>query len=392
MDHQLQVSLIKELFDLQRHGRHKDMLGEVMHLPSNIYTDSEILNDEMQTVFRHYPILAGHASRLSEPGSYILSDWDKFPFVIVRDNDGRLRAYLNSCRHRGAKLASGEEETLKAFVCPFHGWSYGLDGKLKAVTRPHNFPALDRESCSLREFPVEESNGLIWVHPTFGENIDIKTYLGPFADDLKSFEIDKLSSYKKTRVIKNANWKMLLKTYLEGYHVPYLHRNTLQKAFKNGVIAHDGHGPHLRLVAARTNFTEAKEVPENDWNILDFASVYYSLFPNAFFIMHPDYVSINMFYPEAPNRTIWTHEMLYRPEQFKGQSGHEALEKRFKFTNDAVFDREDFAVAEGVQSNIDFARDETHLLGIEEGLLGVFQRSVDDAIKTNNLKANRNAW
>ena len=99
-----------------------------------------------------------------------------------------------------------------------------------------------------------------------------------------------------------------------------------------------------------------------------------------------------MFYPEAPNRTIWTHEMLYRPEQFKGQSGHEALEKRFKFTNDAVFDREDFAVAEGVQSNIDFARDETHLLGIEEGLLGVFQRSVDDAIKTNNLKANRNAW
>jgi hypothetical protein len=95
--------------------------------------------------------------------------------------------------------------------------------------------------------------------------------------------------------------------------------------------------------------------------------------------MHPDYVSINMFFPESANRTIWTHEMLYLPENFKGQKGKEALTKRFEFTNDDVFDNEDFAVAEGVQSGIEFEEDE-QIIGLEEGLLAIFQENISKAI------------
>lgn len=180
--------------------------------------------------------------------------------------------------------------------------------------------------------------------------------------------------------MKNANWKLLINTYLEGYHVPYLHRTTLSAAFRNGVIAHREHGGHIRLVAARRNFSDMLKLEPNRRKILDFASVYYLLFPHAFFIMHPDYVSINAFYPLATDRTLWTHEMLYRPEDFQGEAGQQALSKRFSYTNDTVFDAEDFAVTEGIQSNLGSGANAVHTLGLEEGLIAMFQQSVDDAL------------
>lgn len=96
--------------------------------------------------------------------------------------------------------------------------------------------------------------------------------------------------------------------------------------------------------------------------------------------MHPDYVSINAFYPEAQNQTIWSHEMLYRASVFEGKQGEAAIAKRFEYTNDMVFDREDFAVAEDVQVGLRYGANEFHTLGLEEGLLAIFQRSIDQAL------------
>ncbi|WP_266168930.1 aromatic ring-hydroxylating oxygenase subunit alpha [Dyella subtropica] len=380
MKHEVQVETMRTLLSLRERQRNQDMLDEVVQLPVRIYTDADILRQEMATVFRHYPMLAGHASHVREAGSYLLSDWAKFPYVVVRGQDGRLRAFLNTCRHRGARIVSGKEERLKAFVCPFHGWTYGLDGNLRSVTRSHNFPGLDCKQYGLHELPVIEHAGLIWIHPTPGARMDLPAYLGPIGEDLQHFGLDDLVSYRKNTVIKHANWKLLIKTYLEGYHVPFLHRETLSRAFHRGVIAHLEHGLHIRLAAARTNVLDALQVDSASWRILDYASVYYSLFPHTFFIMHPDYVSINSFYPEAPDCTIWTHEMLYRATEFKGEEGQAALAKRFAYTNDAVFDNEDFAVAEHVQSGLLYGANEFHTLGLEEGLLAVFQQNIERAM------------
>ena len=124
MKHETQVSLLRKLFDLRKNGKHQDTIGEVIKLSSQIYTSASILSDEMQTVFKQYPMVAGHANQLRKPGSYLLSDWEKFPFVIVRGDDGKLRAFINACRHRGARLVNSTGDQLKAFVCPYHGWSY----------------------------------------------------------------------------------------------------------------------------------------------------------------------------------------------------------------------------------------------------------------------------
>lgn len=333
MKHELQIKTLHTLLELHKGGRDQPMLGEIVKIPVRNYTDAAILAREMDTVFRDYPMVAGHASHVRKPGDTLHSDWGLFPFVVVRDRAGRLRAFRGEDRHGGRQ-----------------------------------------------ELPVTEHHGLVWVHPTPGAELDLATYLGEMGEDMEHFGINDLVSFKKNVVIKQANWKLLLKTYLEGYHVPYLHRTTLEKAFHKGVIAHFEHGPHIRLSAARTNVREALEVDSESWQILKYASVYYSLFPNTFFIMHPDYVSINAFYPLAPDRTIWTHEMLYHPSNFEGEEGQIALGKRFDYTNDKVFDLEDFAVAEKVQVGLLCGGNEFHTLGLEEGLLAMFQRSVDEAL------------
>jgi phenylpropionate dioxygenase-like ring-hydroxylating dioxygenase large terminal subunit len=381
MRQETQVEVLKTLLELRALGRDQEMLGEVTHIPVSNYTDAGILEQEMDTVFRNYPMVAGHACHVREPGAYLLSDWNRLPYVVVRDKEGVLRAFLNTCRHRGARLVSGKEEKLNSFVCPFHGWVYGLDGALRSMSRAHNFPGVQCEKMGLVELPVAEHGGLVWIHPTPGATIDIQNYLGTIGDDLQHFEVDQLVTYRKNKVIRNANWKMLIKTYLEGYHVPYLHKDTLSRSFKKGVIAHLEHGPHIRLAAARTNVLDALSVDSNSWHILDYASVYYALFPHTFFIMHPDYVSINTFYPEAPDRTIWTHEMLYRPEAYVGEEGLAALAKRFDYTNDAVFDAEDFAVAEDVQLGLKYGANKFHTLSLEEGLLAIFQQNIDRALE-----------
>ncbi len=355
------------------------MADEAMKIPVSRYTDSATFEREMTTVFRQYPQLAGHASHVREPGSYLLSDWQRFPFVVVRGKDGELRGFLNQCRHRGARLVSEDTERarLNALVCPFHGWVYDLDGTLRSVTRQYMFPQLDRCKYGLVELPVVERNGMIWIHPTPGAEIQLDEYLGPMAEDLEAFEIDGLVSYRKNKVIRRANWKLLIKTYLEGYHLPFLHRNTIAEVFRKGVITPHVYGKHIRLSAARTNVLDVLEVPEQQWRILDYASVYYSLFPQAFFIMHPDYVSINMFHPLGPEETVWTHEMLYRPEDFPGERGQAGLKKRFDYTNDVVFDREDFLVAEDVQLGLRHGANTFHTIGTEEALIARFQANID---------------
>ncbi|SOD62139.1 Phenylpropionate dioxygenase, large terminal subunit [Streptomyces zhaozhouensis] len=372
-----QVAMLKRLLALRETRRDERMLDEVVRIPVTKYTDQGLLDRELASAFTRFPLVACHASALSEPGSYVTSDWERFPYVVVRGDDGRVRAFYNQCRHRGARLADERAGCVKNFVCPFHGWVYELDGTLRGITRAHDFPGVDTREYGLVELPAAESGGLIWVARDPGASLDIPGFLGTFHDDLVNFDVASLVQYKKTKVVKEANWKLLIKTYLEGYHVPYLHRDTLARAFKRGVIAHDEDGPHIRLSAARTNVGEVTAKPEEEWRILDHASVYYTLFPNTFFILHPDYVSINTFWPLAPDRTIWTHDMLYRDADFAGSAGQSALEKRFAFTNDTVFDQEDFAIAENVQRSLVHGGSDHHVLGLAEGLLAMFQDTID---------------
>lgn len=381
MKHATQVETLKKLLELRAIDRDQEVKDEVVQVPVRNYTDPDRLDRELSTAFRNYPMVAGSAVAVREPGSYLMSPWARFPYVVVRDKSGTLRAFLNMCRHRGARLVSGNEECLKAFVCPYHGWTYNLDGSLMSITKEYNFPGVDCEQRGLHELAVTEHAGLIWVHPTPGATIDLRANLGEqICEDFEHFGLEQLIVHRKKTVTLNANWKLLLQTYLDRYHVPVLHRNSIAEFFKQGVIAHHLHGPHIRIAAGLTSLPTAADLDPQAWQILNYASILYTLFPNTYLIVHSNLVSINSFYPVAPDATIWTHEMLYRQGDYEGEEGQEALTQRFA-NIDRVFQYEDFGTAEGCQAALQPGYgDEHHLLGLEEGLLATFQESVDSVI------------
>lgn len=377
MKYETQVETLQTMFKLREVDRDQESTTKAVEIPIRVYTEPNVLDRELETAFRDYPLVVGAAAQVREPGSYLLSAWNKIPYVVVRDKEGVLRAFLNVCRHRGARLVSGKETELKAFTCPFHGWVYSLDGALKGVTKPYNFPDLDCDKHHLQELPVAEHLGLIWVHPTPGAKIDLPAYLGEqMSSEIEHFKLDGLVLHRRSVSTLNANWKLLLKTYLERYHVPILHKNTIAPVFEKGVIAHFEYGPHIRIAAARTQLPDALKADPASWKILDYASVFYTLFPNTFLINHANIVSLNSFYPETPDKTIWTHDMLYRAADYAGEEGQATLAARFA-NIDAVFHHEDFGIVEGVQAGLRSGANEYHTLGLEEGLLVKFQENID---------------
>ncbi|GAB4196272.1 MAG: hypothetical protein Tsb002_29450 [Wenzhouxiangellaceae bacterium] len=378
MRHETQVETLKTLLKQREIDRDQATIEQPVEVPVKVYMDEDILQRERDLLFRRYPLVAGHASKVAEPGSFFVSEWDQFPYVVVRGQDGQLRAFLNICRHRGTRLVSEEQQdqSLKAFICPYHGWVYELDGSLRTVTKEYNFPGLDCSKKGLIELPVLEHKGLIWIHPTPGAEIDLKDYLGEqINDDLAHFGLDQLVLHRRKVSTLEANWKLLIKTYLDRYHVPILHRNTIAEYFRKGVIAHYEHGPHIRIAAGLTGLPEAAKVEPEQWRILNYASVLYTLFPNTYLIIHTNLVSINRFYPIAPGKTIWVHEMLYRQGDYEGEQAQQELAVRFG-NIDAVFHHEDFGIAENCQKGLGYG-DQTHLLGLEEGLLAIFQDNID---------------
>lgn len=374
MKHERQIEILDRLVDLRKRRQYQIMSNEVQHLPLDIYTSQENFEREIETLFSGYPLIAGHVNNVREPGSYILSDWKRQPYIVVRDNNGVLRAFLNTCRHRGATLVDQEtDKPLRSFVCPFHGWTYGLDGSLRTVPRSFAFPCLDKKDHGLKELSVTESMGLVWIHPKNRDPFDTVDYLGTFAEDFENFELDRFVRHKKVVTEKRANWKLLIKVNLEAYHVPIVHKYTFAKGFQRGVMAYDVDGPNLRVLAGRSNLMDSVRIAQDKRNIMDYVEVYYIIFPNTILLMHTDYFLINRFFPLAPDRTLWTHEFLYNPDYFSGESGQRSLRNLFYYINNVVFDSEDYMIAEKVQENLQNGVNETHMLGLEEGLVMVFQ-------------------
>src|SRR5262249_14491253 len=146
--------------------------------------------------------------------------------LLVRRDDGSLGAFLNVCRHRGARVAEGCGNA-KLFTCPYHAWTYGTDGRLRGRPDERSFAGYDKETNGLRPLPVVEKYGMIFVASTPGATFDVDALLGGAERDLASYRLDTYHHYE-TRVLRQKlNWKIVVDTFLETYHLQFLHTNTV---------------------------------------------------------------------------------------------------------------------------------------------------------------------
>jgi len=280
------------------------------------------------------------------------------PMLLVRDAEGVLRAFLNVCRHRGMRLVenTGAAQARASVVCPYHGWTYKHDGRLRHMLHPEAFdpcPAGERDLVAL---PCAERHGLVWVVPDAKGVIDLDAFLGGLNDELPFYEIGQLKVFRTIEAEYPANWKLIVDAFLESYHIRVLHKDTISPFFADGVTAGERFGPHISSLVARRAAQDwvadpARKMPQSHDQLRLLATPSQVIFPNTITIFHPDYLSLITLYPAGPETLRWTHRMLIPQDKATPDWAHH-WEKTFRLIEQGVFQKEDIHCAVSIQKGL----------------------------------------
>ena len=272
-------SMQRRLVAHLREPRTSDLAEAPMSMAASVYTDPVRFEAEKTRAFREQPLLAGFSGDLPEPGDRMLFDVAGPPVLVVRGMDGVVRAFLNLCPHRGSRLVE-ECARSRRITCPFHAWSFDLEGGLASLPHAEAFEGLDRTSVHLIALPAEEWNGMIFVKTTPGHPLDVEAFLGPIAPLLIGLDLASLERVCTNRLDLESNWKIALDTFCETYHVPALHQASLSQKLISYVSIFDHYGKHHRYSGPGIDFKEFLDKPESEWPDGGYQAVHY-LFPNT---------------------------------------------------------------------------------------------------------------
>ena len=205
MDRQGQIKLLKRLLHYVE-TKTTALAESPWRNDVAVYADPAHFRREQQILFRGHPLLMGFASDWSSPGSFNTDDYAGVPILVARGRDGKLRAFLNVCRHRGAKVAQGRGRA-RVFACPYHAWTYDLSGKVIGIPDERCFPEVRAERPSLAELPLCEKHGLVWVIPTpaadGSSDFDIDPWLGGLGPELASYGFEFVGVLRQARDLRD---------------------------------------------------------------------------------------------------------------------------------------------------------------------------------------------
>lgn len=329
-----------------------DLAGHPLRLPASHHAGPAHLERE-RALFRSEPIAVALSADLPSPGRFLAVEVDGVPLLLVRGQDGAVRAFANACRHRGAPLAQGAGEAPGGRLrCPFHAWTYDLDGALAAIPLGEaGLRDCAREGLGLRARPCGEAGGVVFVRAEGDAPIDARGWLGPVADDLEALGLASFHAFASHRGRWNANWKLLLETFLESYHVFSLHRETVHPHYFSLPMVADALGLHLRFPVARRTLASLRERPEAEWQLLGHATVQWYLAPNALLSATRDYALLWRFESPAPNAcTVETR--FYTRGPVASGSERKRFEDAFALQL-RVTGEEDFPMQEAIQRGLD---------------------------------------
>jgi phenylpropionate dioxygenase-like ring-hydroxylating dioxygenase large terminal subunit len=363
-------------------GRTTDLADALFRNKVDAYSSAERATRERDALFRALPLFMGLSSRLPKPGDYVTEDVAGMPVLMTRGADGAVRAFANICRHRGAPVAQGCGNA-RAFVCPYHGWTYDSQGKLLGVTDKVGFAGLDLGAHGLVRLPIGEKHGMIFMRATpvqEGESadIDVDTTLGAMALDFAALELNTYPMFSVDRVTPRINWKFAVDTFLEGYHIPHLHRKTIAPYFIGNCGTFDGAGRHGRMCVARTSIDGVRALPENERNFRPHVIAIYQLFPNTIIVWQVDHIEIWRAFPDRDDPGRCEVEFsLYMPADSTRPAAY--WEKNRDIAIRTVME-EDFPLGERMQIGFESGATEEVIYGRNEPSLVHFHSSIRSAL------------
>lgn len=324
-------------------------------------------------VIRRHPTPFCPSAALPHQGSYLTRVAAGNPIVVSRDDVGTVRAFINACRHRGMQVAEGSG-CAKAFSCPYHGWTYGLDGTLKGIPGQAGFPALDRDQHRLVEISAIEHGGIIYVQQE-GE-IDPSTLeyaLDYFSADQPLFEQKVLTD--------SANWKLLYETLMEGYHIKSLHRESFYPFGYDNLNVVETFGPHSRVVYPFQRIEQMRDVPPNERNLTGLVTSVYMLFPNASISVLSKHTNLVILEPISPNESRWVIYSLINTDPEGTLFSLEEAQRDAVFVNDSG-QEEDRAAAAAIQQTLASGANSHFTFGHFEKAIVHFHEQLERALQS----------
>jgi len=360
-----------------------DLEQGVMQIPVSEYTDPARLEQEVEVLFRQFPIIVGQTQQLKESGQFITHNTTGVPILVTRNRAGAVNAFLNVCRHRGAVVEDKPCGKANTFSCPYHGWTYDLDGKLRGLRQAEAFGELDKSQHGLIELPAFERHGLIWVRPSASNSADAKTdididaWLSPMNEQLASLDLDNHVAFKQWSIRREMNWHIALEGFQENYHFCSAHKHTACSAYLDNQSVFVNQYPHVRHAVPLASVPKLTQQPRDDWSYRKNFMTQNYLFPCNFIQVMTDHVFIHTILPTGAKSCVFQCLMLI-PEP----PASEKAEKYWQANYDVVrkvFD-EDFAIGESIQAGLATSANEHFTIGRYESGIQLARKALDDAL------------
>ena len=359
------------------------MEPELLRNPVSHYADPQRLAQEQSILFREFPIIVGHVSQLASAGDFFTHDETGVPILVTRTRRGAVKAFMNVCRHRGARIVTATGGNATTFSCPYHAWTYDLEGQLRGLRQPAGFANLDKGEHGLVELPAFERYGLIWVRPSVSEApISIDAWLAPMAEQLASIDIASLVVHKAWSVELNMGWRIALEGFQESYHFCSAHKQTACSAYLDNQSVFVDHYPHFRHAVPLAKTVELQERAESEW---DYRATYMDqnyLFPCNLLQVMTDHVFVHSVIPTGPGKSVFKCIMLV-PDAADLSEELQAKKARYWEANYNVVRTvfgEDFAIGEGIQQGLTTGVNEHFVIGQFEAGIQLAEKAIDDAL------------
>jgi phenylpropionate dioxygenase-like ring-hydroxylating dioxygenase large terminal subunit len=345
-----------------------DLADSVMEIDVREYYDPGQFEREKIELFRNYPQFVGPSCMIPEPGDYFAFDDTGIPILVVRNQERELRAFVNICSHRGAPLnecESGKAKNGRLFSCPYHGWSYDLEGSLVGVPfGKQGFDSIDRSTLGLKPLQVEEKDGMIFVMPNPDRRFDIDEVLGGIGQRLSGFGFEDHYYLGSKQVHTDFSWKLNMDTFHEYYHFEFLHPETIgQMAYSNLATYHQ-YGRNHSMGSATLQINELKEISEDEWNPRAYSSYVNYIFPNTVIFVVEDHFQTWRVYPISPDRSVVYHSM-FLPQEPENAQQRQEYEDYFQMINDVAV-AEDYSLVDKINRGVNCGIERKVLVGRNE--------------------------
>jgi choline monooxygenase len=320
-------------------------------LPSRAYLDLALYERELEAIFGRTWQLVARYEELARPGDFVPATIVDEPIVIAHGTDGELRGFYNVCRHRAGQVALSRGNR-KSLQCRYHGWTYGLDGQLRAAPEMEESEGFDKADFGLRPVRVERWGPFVFA------NLDddappLAEVLGAIPSEVVAagFDVDHMTRVERRDYVVECNWKVYVDNYLEGYHIPIAHPGLFREldydAYRVETFRY-----HSKQHAPVRELKEGEEVGR-DRRYMRSAegetdALYYWLFPNTMFNIYPDNMSSNVILPLGHDRTLTVFEWFFA--QPGTAAGWESMQQTIAFSDE--IQQEDIVLCEQVQRGL----------------------------------------